>query len=326
MRVGIYFDLRNPPEWRRPWGRFYGETLELIEQAEAWGIDNVWVSEHHFFEDGYLPQTLTFASAIAARTQRVRIGTAVLLAALRPSIQTAEEATIVDLVSNGRLDLGLGAGYRLPEYEAFGQDLSRRYTLTDRAAREIRAWLADERFVPKPVQDPLPIWMGYQGPQGARRAGRLGEGLLSVQRELFEPYREGLAEGGHDPGSARMTGLLNIVLADDPEAAWPRMKEHLRYQLDSYRRYLVEGTGAPTPRPVDPDRWREAGANAKKGVLPQFQLLTADEAIAAVTDATAGLPVHGVHFWASIAGMPDDLVHRNVELLATRLQPALKGL
>jgi alkanesulfonate monooxygenase SsuD/methylene tetrahydromethanopterin reductase-like flavin-dependent oxidoreductase (luciferase family) len=326
VRTGIYFDMRNPPAWRRPWSRLYAETLELVEQAEAWGVDNVWLSEHHFFEDGYLPQTLTMAAAVAARTKRVRIGTAVLLAALRPSIQTAEEATVVDILSDGRLDLGLGAGYRVPEYEAFGQDLGRRYSLTDQAAREIRAWWADERFVPKPVQDPLPIWMGYQGPQGARRAGRLGEGLLSVSRDLLEPYREGLVEGGHDPAAARMTGLLNIVLADDPEDAWPRMKEHLRYQLDSYRRYMVEGTGAPDPRPVDPDRWREPGERAKRGVLPQFRLLTPDEATTTVAELTADLPVRGVHFWASIAGMPDDLVHRNVELIATRLRPALADL
>ena len=81
MKVGLFFDLRNPPEWRRPWTEHYARTLELIEGAEAKGADAVWFSEHHFFEDGYLPQPLTMAAAVAARTTRVRIGTAITVAA-----------------------------------------------------------------------------------------------------------------------------------------------------------------------------------------------------------------------------------------------------
>ena len=90
--------------------------------AERLGADSVWLSEHHLFEDGYLPQPLTMAAAIAARTKRIRIGTAVLLAALRPAVQIAEEAAIVDLVSGGRLVLGFGAGYVPREFEAYGAE------------------------------------------------------------------------------------------------------------------------------------------------------------------------------------------------------------
>ena len=68
MDVGIYLDGRNPPQWARPWPEHYARTLELVERAEALGAASVWLSEHHFFEDGYLPQPLTFAAAIAART------------------------------------------------------------------------------------------------------------------------------------------------------------------------------------------------------------------------------------------------------------------
>src|SRR2546422_471508 len=101
MRVGIYFDLRNPPAWRRPWADLYAASLALVEDAEGRGIDAVWLTEHHFFEDGYLPQPLTFAAAVAARTRKVRIGTAVLLAPLRSALQIAEEAAVVDTLSAG---------------------------------------------------------------------------------------------------------------------------------------------------------------------------------------------------------------------------------
>ena len=65
MQVGLFLDMRNPPQWERPWAAFYGDALDRIVEAEQLGIDSVWLTEHHFFEDGYLPQPLTFAAAIA---------------------------------------------------------------------------------------------------------------------------------------------------------------------------------------------------------------------------------------------------------------------
>jgi len=321
MRTGIYFDLRNPPRWRRPWPAFYAQTLELIAEAERLGADDVWLSEHHFFEDGYLPQPLTFAAAEAARTERVRIGTAIMLPALRTSLQVAEEAAVVDILSNGRLDLGLGAGYRVREYQAFGADIRKRFTLTDQRAREIRQWLDGDELTPPAVQRPLPIWMGYLGPQGARRAGRLGAGLLSLGRELLGPYREGLLEGGFDPQRARMTGLVNALVSDDPETAWERVREHFAYQIDTYRAYGAEGTGLPEPEPIDPDAWR--GPGGSRGGLPRLQVLTPADTVRFVKANADGLPAVGCHFWASIAGMPDDLVRRHVELVCTEVRPGL---
>ncbi|MDQ1463513.1 MAG: hypothetical protein QOC73_454, partial [Actinomycetota bacterium] len=113
MRVGIYFDLRNPPAWRTSSSRLYGFTLEMCEEAELLGCESVWLTEHHLFDDGYLPQPLTFAAAVAARTQRMRIGTGILIAPLHNPVEVAEQAAVVDILSDGRLDLGIGAGYRL---------------------------------------------------------------------------------------------------------------------------------------------------------------------------------------------------------------------
>jgi alkanesulfonate monooxygenase SsuD/methylene tetrahydromethanopterin reductase-like flavin-dependent oxidoreductase (luciferase family) len=110
IRVGLYFDLRNPPQWHRPWAEHWSRTLDQIAEAERRGIDSIWLSEHHLFEDGYLPQPLVLAAAVAARTSRVRIGTAVLLIALRSPLHVVEEANVVDVLSGGRLDLGVGAG------------------------------------------------------------------------------------------------------------------------------------------------------------------------------------------------------------------------
>jgi alkanesulfonate monooxygenase SsuD/methylene tetrahydromethanopterin reductase-like flavin-dependent oxidoreductase (luciferase family) len=321
VRVGIYLDLRNPPQWRRPWAAHYRRALELCEEADRLGAGSVWISEHHLFEDGYLPQPLTFAAAVAARTSRVRIGTAVLLAALRHPVQIVEETTVVDLLSNGRIELGMGAGYRVPEYAAFGLDLADRYALVEDRIREVIRLFGERTVTPPPVQDPVPLWGGFQGPRGAHLAGRLGMNLLTLDRRLLTPYVEGLEEGGFPARSARMGGVVNLVLADDPEAAWPWIAPHLSYQWDSYNRYMVEGTDQPVPKPIDPERWRAPG---RDGAPPRFQVLTADDAARALRERTDGLPVEHVYLWASIAGMPDDLVERHVELVAGTLAPMLQ--
>lgn len=321
MKLGLFVDLRNPPPWRRPWAELYGQTLDLIADADGRGIDAVWFSEHHLFEDGYLPQPLTFAAAAAARTRRMRIGTAVLLAALRHPRHVAEEAAVVDLVSDGRLELGIGAGYRVPEYEAFGADISRKYGATDAAVAEIKRLLADDTAAPPPAQRPVPIWLGYQGPQGARRAGRLGVGLLTLDRRNLEPYREALAEAGHDPASARLGGVVDIVVADDPEATMARILPHYAYQQDSYRRSRVEGTDQPVPSPLTAEKLR--AKMDRPNVAGALHVLTPAEAVAELRARTDGLPVEHVYLWASVAAMPDDVVARHVELMATEVRPAL---
>jgi alkanesulfonate monooxygenase SsuD/methylene tetrahydromethanopterin reductase-like flavin-dependent oxidoreductase (luciferase family) len=122
MKLGLYLDMRNPPRWPTAWADLYRATIDLVVDAERRGARAVWLTEHHGFEDGYLSQPLALAAALAVRTRTLRIGTAVLLAPLRHPLHIAEEAALVDVLSAGRLELGLGAGYVRPEFEAFGAD------------------------------------------------------------------------------------------------------------------------------------------------------------------------------------------------------------
>lgn len=320
MEIGILFDLRNPAPWPRPWPRVYGRALEICEEADRLGAGGVFFSEHHLFADGYLPQVLTFAAAAAARTRRVTVGTAVVLPALRHPAHLAEEAAVVDLISGGRLELGVGAGYRVPEYDLFGVDIGRRFATTERHIREVQRLWAEEVITPLPVQRPVPMWGGFYGPRGARLAGRLGLGLMHISRSGFEHYQAGLLEAGLDPAQARVSDLLPIMLADDPEGAWHRIAPHLAHQMNSYRRYAVEGTDTPVPPPVDPADLRRPRGD---GPVQTLQVLTPKEAAEQILAITEGLPVERVLFWASIAGMPDELVDRHVELLCTEVAPLL---
>lgn len=330
MRIGIYQDMRNPPQWRRPWDEHYARGLERIQRAEELGIDSVWFSEHHHFEDGYLPQPHVYAAAAAARTRRIRIGTAIALGPLRPAIDYAEQAAILDLISGGRFELGLGVGYRIPEFRSYGADVTRRFELFEECLAGVQRLLAEDGITPMPLQDPLPVWAGVMGPRGARIAGRTGSGLLWLDPALLGPYREGLQAGGHDPGSARMAGLVQMVVAKDPESAWERIKPHYAYQLDTYARYGAEDTdqaGAlvfeTMGEGVDVEALRSPGPMM---FIPSFDVVSAEEAIRRLTEWMTGLPVVDAFFWDSIAGMPDDLVDDHIELLATVVRPAVAGI
>ena len=320
MRVGLYFDLRNPQRWRQDPASLHAFTLELCEEADRLGIDSLWFTEHHKFDDGYLSQPLTFAAAVAARTTRARLGTAVLVAPLHHPVRLAEEAALVDLISDGRLDVGLGAGYRKPEYDLYGASMDRRYAQTDAQVGALRALWADGGVTPQPVQDPVPLWLGYLGPQGAGRAGRLGTGLLTANAEMWPHYRAALVEAGHDPSTGRMAGGIQGWVSDDPERDWGFVSEHLEYQVNSYRRHMVEGTGEPVPRPVDVEKLR---GREPRTSIDYFFLETPDRMAERVRAYTAGAPVETVFFWASIGGMSQERARDQVQLVCNKLAPLL---
>ena len=327
MKFGIYLDLRNPPnDWHQNSARLYGFTLEMCEEAERLGAHSIWLAEHHLFEDGYLTQPLTYAAAIAARTKRVRIGTAIVQAPFYPAISIAERGTIVDLLSNGRLELGLGSGYRIPEYALYGADFDKRFSTLRERVREIRAIWDDPRMAPSPVQKRIPIWLGTTRPKNAYRAGQLGEGLLAIAPELLEPYRQGLVDGGHDPATARMSGVMNGWFPEDPDSDWHAVSKYIEYWLNLYKINSVEGTGRPLPPPVDPEQLRRSTLKGSGNMdSVSFLYATPQDAARAIRSITDDLPVEHVFLRAAYPGMPEEVVARNIQVICTKLGPLLSG-
>jgi alkanesulfonate monooxygenase SsuD/methylene tetrahydromethanopterin reductase-like flavin-dependent oxidoreductase (luciferase family) len=319
--VGVYFDLRNPAQWCQDPSRLYGFTLEMCEEAERLGASSAWFSEHHLFDDDYLTSPLTFAAAVAARTKRIRLGTAILIAPLHHPAEIAEQSVVVDILSGGRLDLGLGAGYRVPEFDLFDATLKAKYKQTDDTVRRLRELWSPGGVRPKPIQDRLPIWLGYQGPQGARRAGLLGERLLSADASSWAPYSEGLIEAGHPLDVGTMAGGFQGWVTDDPERDWSMVSEHLAHQLNSYRHHIVEGTDAPEPKPVDVERLVGSG---RSGPLGAFTYGTPEVVAERIRESTAGAPVREVFLWASVGGMSEDVVAQNIQTIFGRLAPLLR--
>jgi len=331
MKIGIWQDLRNPPQWRKPWSDVYGRALERVEEAERLGIPSVWLSEHHFFEDGYCPQLWVYGGAVAARTKTIRIGSAIMLAPLRPAVDIAEQAAIVDILSDGRVELGLGAGYRVPEFNAFGASMDSRMDDLEQRVIEIRRLWDEGGVTPGTVQEHARIWVGGGSPRAARIAAAHGDGLLWGEQRVTDLYLAALEKNGRPASDANLATGAGLVVADDPEEAWDRIAPHLQYQWHTYTHYGTEGldsdqsatAGVPATSEITAEGLRSEGPEM---ILPRFDVVTPEEAVRRITAWLGSMPVEYVYFWDSIAGMPEDLTQRHIELLATKVAPALAEL
>jgi probable F420-dependent oxidoreductase len=205
IRFGLWYDFRNPAQWRQPSDQLYGEILDQIAWGENNGFDYVWLSEHHFIEDGYLPSILPAAAAIAARTKRIRIASGVLLMPFHNPVRLAEDIAVVDIISGGRFELGVGVGFKLEEFESFGVPFKQRGVRTNQSLEVIRRALAGEtvtfkseffdfkniKLTPEPIQKPHPpIWLGGFTPAALRRAARYGDGFTQpgANRDVYDRY------------------------------------------------------------------------------------------------------------------------------------------
>lgn len=316
MKLGLYFNLCNPTTAAERPSVLFGHTLDLIADADRAGLGSVWLSEHHLRQDGYLPQPLTLAAAVAARTERVRIGTSVLILPLRHTLDVAEQASVVDLVSEGRLELGVSPGYVREEFSAFGADhAARNRTMWSQIGQLRELWRDGVR--PQPVQDEAPIWLGAKGPKNIARAGREGLGLLRVGRSYVAPYLDGLAAGGHEVGAVgRMAGPVNIFLSDDPERDWPQVGRAVAHQWGNY---AAMGGGAAGTDIAE--RMRAAGV--VEDPMAGFALLTPQDAASAIRTAVGDGPIAHVYVWGRLPGLESGLVERNVQLAVTELAPLL---
>ncbi len=227
---GLYCDFRNPPAWAVPWDRFYAETLDQIAWAETeLGFGTVWISEHHFVADGYTPSPLTLAAAVAARTERIEIGTSIAILPLQHPVRLAEDALTVDALSGGRFRLGVGAGYRAQEFDAFDVAIADRFTRLEDGLRILRAAfdgrpldggprhpeLSGVTVTPGPLASGGPeLWVGSFGPRGIELAARYADGMVQPIPSLWPLYVDACARLGRRP---RVAAGYHWILGDDPE-------------------------------------------------------------------------------------------------------------
>ena len=144
MKLIVTMGIRRLPSQPRPLQELYREHLQEAVLAEQLGFDNVWASEHHFSEDAWNPSPITFLAAVAARTERVRIGTYVLLLPFHNPLRVAEDIAVLDNISGGRVDLPVGVGSAAEEFRTFGIPFNERLGRTFEALRIIERCFAGE--------------------------------------------------------------------------------------------------------------------------------------------------------------------------------------
>src|SRR5712691_9368663 len=131
MEFGTFLLLQTPSAERSD--VIYRRGVEITQAAEDLGFKNMWLAEHHFSTYGLLSRPLTYALHLANKTRRIRVGTAVIVVPLHHPLVIAEEIATVDLLSGGRLDVGLGRGYQRYEFERLGHDLAESRTRWEEA-------------------------------------------------------------------------------------------------------------------------------------------------------------------------------------------------
>src|SRR5215470_3605756 len=120
LRLGVVYDFRNPPDSGFGTAELYAEILEQVTWLDGLGLDLVWFTEHHFVDDGYLPSWTPVAGAMAARTTRLRFSSDICLLPFANPVRLAEDLAVLDNVSGGRVEVGVGMGYAPHEFRGFG--------------------------------------------------------------------------------------------------------------------------------------------------------------------------------------------------------------
>ena len=300
MKYGIWHDFRNPPRWHRPYDVLYRENLDQIAWAEELGYESVWLSEHHVTDEGYLPSVFPMLAAITQRTTTMRIGTAILLGPFQHPIRFAEDVAVLDQLSRGRLEVGLGVGYRQQEFDDLGVPIAERARRTEELIEVARRVWADGSVTPPPFQQPEPpFWIGGATAAAARRAARLGAHFMPdayAPADVLELYRE-----RHD---GQVAVNPSVYVGD-----WDEVAEHFLSQYNRYR------------------EWGGGQTLASADELPRDRYLVGppDEVAAGIRALIERTRCDRLYFWARPPGLAIELANRSLELFAKDVIPRVEA-
>jgi len=325
VKLALRYDLRAP-DFATPAAELYRAALEQCAWADGQGFDHVVLSEHHGAADGYCPSPAVLGAAIAGATTRLRIQLLVVVVTLHDPLRVAEDLAVLDLVSGGRLDVFLGAGYRPEEFAMFGRDMARRAELMETAVAVLeQAWTGEPfehngievRVTPRPCQRPRPpLFLGGQTKVAARRAARLADGFMPatpapavVEAYRAERERLGLDEGWI-PGAS---GPLFLHVARDPGAAWARIAPHALHEANSYLEWVGGGPENVYSVLTDADSLLASGL---------YAVVTPAECVAM---ARAKGPDGQLTLHPLMGGLDPALAWESLELFAAEVLPELRG-
>jgi alkanesulfonate monooxygenase SsuD/methylene tetrahydromethanopterin reductase-like flavin-dependent oxidoreductase (luciferase family) len=349
MKFGLFYlfsDFGNISQ-----EQLFNDFLVEIEYGEELGFESVWLPEHHFAVYGMLGNPMVMAAAVSQRTERMKIGTAVVLLPFQHPMRLAEDVALVDTLSGGRLLLGVGRGYQPPEFHGFGIDQNRStemflesYEVLTRALKgekfafDGEFWKVEEELeiFPKPLQKPYPpFYVASVSPRSLDVAARLGLSLLRAPQfsnvksvaKGYAEYTSMLRDNGFDPDLLDQPLSLRVYVAPTDDEARAEAKHALWF----YHLLATLVPGAPgrseVPKgyedyPLNPDVlanltlddvWERGTAfGSPERVIEQFKRYMHE--------------LGADHFIIQMrsGGLEHEKIMRSMELFAREVMPALR--
>ena len=306
--------------------RYRLATAQIV-QAEKSGFNSAWIAQHHFHEaEGGLPAPFVFLAHVAAATSHIRLGTGIVTLPLELPVRVAEDAAVLDLMSNKRLEVGIGPGGNLTAFTAFGRDAKDRHTLMNGNLDLMRtAWSGDtlpggDKLYPNSPTLLQRIWQATFTVEGARRAGLAGDGLMlsrtqprnpaqpnatlaDIQNPMVDAYLEALPKGVEP----RILASRTVYIADDPKDAMRFARIGLPRMVE---KRIMQGQTPTSSRIEDLVREFDVHMGTADEVI---ESLAKDSTLERSTDLT--MQVHSID-------PPHPYILRSIELMAEKVAPA----
>jgi alkanesulfonate monooxygenase SsuD/methylene tetrahydromethanopterin reductase-like flavin-dependent oxidoreductase (luciferase family) len=354
MRFGTYYFLQAPPRLDHP--EVIRREIEQMAWTEELGFDSIWLTEHHFIEYGLSVSPAVLAAAAAMRTQRTRIGLAAAILPFHDPVRLAEELAMVDILSGGRLDVGVGRGNRPVEFEGYRvPQIESRERFEEALEIVVRAWtrerfsfegrhftIPEVRVIPKPLQQPHPpLYVVCVSPDTIENTALRGLPMLnSLLRGPIDPlvqqrdtYVKACRKAGRSEAEiAQLLGRWGVsrhiyVAPTDAQAVAEARDAEMWYQ-EALRRFLI---------PEDIDRVHPLLQPGFRTLADRMAKVTWEQLVTetlafgspdTVADKIAELRDLGVGevlCWMNFGGLPQSLVRRSMELFAREVLPRFRG-
>lgn len=323
MQLNLRYDM-NSPAWATPHPAMYRTAIDQAAWADKLGFTQVFLAEHHGAEDGYCPSPMVQSASILGVTEKINVHLSALVVTLHDPLRLAEDLAVLDNISNGRIWLTVGMGYRPHEFAMFGKDATKKLALQTRALEVFKqAWTGEPfefegrtvRITPRPVQPGGPkIYMGGSTEKSALRAARGGYQYFPGHPGLFDIYAaERAAQGFPPPETLVRSSASFLYISDDPDRDWLRLAPHIAYATNLYAEWATErGTGDTLYRPAD-------SVDALKA-MPNIKVVTPDQCFDWLKTQPANT---GINFHALLGGLDPELSWASLRLFENAVLPRL---
>jgi alkanesulfonate monooxygenase SsuD/methylene tetrahydromethanopterin reductase-like flavin-dependent oxidoreductase (luciferase family) len=332
LRLGVAYDFRNPAASGMSHRDLYAAVMEQVVWLDGLGLDLVWFTEHHFVEDGYLPSWIPVAAAMAARTRHVRFSCDVCLLPFNHPIRLAEDLAVLDNISGGRVEIGVGMGYAPHEFRGFGLPVARRVSLTDEGLAVLRRAFTGEKFsfrgkrydfqdvriTPSYVQPGgPPLWVAAMGEPGALRAAQHRTNLLpqGPRATTLDVWAGKVREGGGDPADYRVGIIRSCLVTRDAERDWALVRVAERRRMEVYARFREESGG----------HGGVAGITKEQSIPQTWVVGDVDHCVAELSSFIEEHGLTDIVSWAVPPGLRPDQMSASLELYAREVAPRLRA-